>query len=158
MDIMGGLSDAWNWTGHALGLGSSDAQKGQVEAYHKAAARTQAAMQPTMQSYQNLLANVQAAYRPSQGMLNAMYGGQRMYGPGPQAPAPQPMPMQGHGGGLYDTMMNAARDAQANKASFQQHADLYYNPSLSNPPPGLTAPPQPNAPNMNGGYSTIPRK
>lgn len=136
-------------------FGQNDAQKGQVAAFGTAAKELAAARSPTMASYQNLLGQVQSMYRPSQGMLNAMYGGQRMYGPGPQAqPAPPPQP-QGHGGGVFDMMMNAARDAQARRQSFQTHGDLYYNPSLSNQPPPPTAPPQPNAPDMNGGYGAI---
>ena len=150
------LSDAWNSAGHALGLGKSKEQEKQVQAFKDAAGRTQAAMGPTMQSYQNLLSNVQAAYRPSQGMMNAMYGGQRMYGPPPQAPQAPPQGPPPQGGGFYDSMMNAARDAQARRQSFQTHGDLYYNPSLPVDGPPAIGAPQPNAPNMNGGYGAMP--
>ena len=99
---------------------------------------------------------VQAAYRPSQGMMNAMYGGQRMYGPPPQAPQAPPHGSPPQGGGFYDSMMNAARDAQARRQSFQTHGDLYYNPSLPVDGPPAIGAPQPNAPNMNGGYGVMP--
>lgn len=122
--------------GHVFGLNKSQEQLDQEKTFRDSAAKQQAMVSPTLLSYQNLLGQVQAAYRPSQGMLNAMMGGQNIYRGTPQQGAP-------------------ALPGQTPQQAFREHADLYYNPSLADQgkhPPPMFAPPNPAENLMQGGY------
>jgi len=146
--------------GNKLGLNKSDEQNAQVQAFKDAASQLQASQGPTAQSYQNLLAQIHANYRPSQGMLNAMYGGQQVYRgsppqqswasriaamPGAQPMGPPPLQLPG----------------QAPPTGTPVH-DIYDPPgqfgtSARNQAGALTAPPNQADPMMSGGYGGFPR-
>jgi hypothetical protein len=138
--------------GNAFGLNKSDEQNAQVQAFKDAAAQLQGAQIPTAASYQNLLRQIHGNYRSSQGMLNAMMGGQQLYrgtpappwhgAPGPQmGPPPGPLPLPGQ----YPSTTTPVHDINSQPGVFPTRPGAWF------------APPNQANPMMSGGYGGYPR-